>query len=142
MRRIYILSLTIALVPMSAQAYCFRDAAERYGIPSGLLTAIAQTESSMNPKAKSHTNDIGLMQINRSWVPILKSRFGITEDQLWNPCTNVMVGAWILANEFSRNGRNWNSVGAYNARCNKLKGFACAQVRQNYTMKVWRNWKR
>lgn len=125
----------------TAQAYCFKEAGQRYGIDSGLLAAIAKTESSMNPRAHSHTDDIGLMQINRSWVPVLRKRFGITEAQVWEPCTNVMIGAWILAHEFAQKGKSWDAVGAYNARCSKLKGINCAIARQNYSMKVYKNWK-
>ena len=142
MKKLIISCLVLATSSLEAQAYCFKEAGARYNIPSGLLAAIAQTESSMDSRAMSHTNDIGLMQINDSWVPILQSRFGISKAQLWEPCTNVMVGAWILANEFRSRGRNWNAIGAYNARCSRLKGINCSIARQRYSMKVWNNWKR
>lgn len=134
-----LLFLTIA--SNSANAFCFKEAEQRYRIPNGLLEAIAKTESSLDPKARSNTNDIGLMQINRSWSPILYSRFGIKEAQLWEPCMNVMVGAWILANEFRSKGRNWNAVGAYNAHCSRLRGISCLNTRQKYAQRVWNNWK-
>lgn len=140
-RLILLTCMTVLFAPLSAKAFCFKEAGQRYGIPPSLLAAIAKTESSLNSKARSHTNDIGLMQINLSWVPILRSRFGITEPQLWEPCMNVMVGAWILAHEFKERGRNWNAIGAYNARCSKLKGINCLKVRQQYAQKVWNNWK-
>ena len=138
----HLLSLLVLFsVSQTANAFCFKEAEQRYGIPNGLLKAIANTESSLNPQALSHTNDIGLMQINKSWVPYLSRNFGISERKLWDPCTNVMVGAWILANEFKTKGRNWNAIGAYNARCAKLKGINCYVARQKYSMKVWKNWK-
>lgn len=132
-------AIILLLLPSMAQAYCFKEAGERYGIEPSLLIAIAKTESSMNPKAKSPVGAIGLMQIYKSWFPTLHKRFGITEQQLWQPCTNVMVGAWILANEFQQRGRNWNAIGAYNAACTKLKGVECLRARQKYANSVWRN---
>ncbi|WP_226019909.1 lytic transglycosylase domain-containing protein [Serratia symbiotica] len=67
--------------------------------------AIAEVESSMNPgviglnkkNEKGISEDVGLMQINSSWLPKLAS-MGITrKDLLENPFQNVFVGAWILA---------------------------------------------
>jgi soluble lytic murein transglycosylase-like protein len=106
-----------------------------------LLIAIAEVESSMNPKAiglnkrggKVISEDVGLMQINSSWFPTLAS-MGITRnDLLNNPCQNVYVGAWILAKNIASNGVNWESVGAYNA------GFknANAPFRLKYAKKVY-----
>jgi soluble lytic murein transglycosylase-like protein len=130
----------LLVMPSVSFGFCFKEAGQRYGIDAGLLKAIAQTESSMRQWIESPTSDIGLMGINRSWLPVLRKRFGLTERDVWQPCTNVMVGAWILANEFSRKGRNWNAVGAYNAACKKLQGANCMKVRQQYSQKVWNNW--
>lgn len=120
---------------------CFKEAGDRYKIEPDLLRAIAQTESSMRPMIESPTQDIGLMGINRSWLPILLKRFGLKEVDVWNPCTNVMIGAWILASNFAQKGRNWNAVGMYNAACKKLDRNECSRVRNNYSQKVWANWK-
>ena len=127
---------------MKAQAFCFEEASERYGINAHLLRAIAQTESAMKPNIESRTNDIGLMGINRSWLPKLQREFGLTEKDVWEPCINVHVGAWILAHSFHQYGRNWNAIGAYNASCTKLKGLACTQARQKYSRTVWKNWQK
>jgi soluble lytic murein transglycosylase-like protein len=130
----------LLFMPSVSFAFCFQEAGQRYGIDAGLLKAIAQTESSMRPWIESRTQDIGLMGINRSWVPTLRRRFGLTEKDIWEPCTNVMVGAWILANNFASKGKNWNAVGMYNAACTKLQGADCLRVRQVYSQKVWKNW--
>ncbi|ELJ8295797.1 lytic transglycosylase domain-containing protein [Enterobacter roggenkampii] len=121
--------------------HCFVKASERFQIDHRLLIAIAEVESSMNPRAiglnkrggKVVSEDVGLMQINSSWFPTLSS-MGITRNDLMdNPCQNIYVGAWILAKNIASNGVNWESVGAYNAG---FKG-ANAPFRLKYAKKVY-----
>ncbi len=103
---------------MPSKAACFEEAASRYQIPSILLKAISRVESAGNPNALNRNQDgsfdIGHMQINSRWLPKL-SHFGISRERLWDPCTNTLVGAWILAQNVNRIGYSWNAVGAYNA---------------------------
>jgi len=97
---------------------CWDEAAVRYQVSGSLLYAIAQTESGMNPRAvgwnHDGSRDIGLMQINSSWLPTL-APYGIAERDLFEPCTNIHVAAWILARKVRRYGYTWEAVGAYNA---------------------------
>ena len=134
-------SLLIGLISAS-HGYCIKEASERYGVNANLLQAIAMTESSMRPNIESHTQDIGLMGINRSWLPKLKKEFGLTEKDVWDPCMNVHIGAWILAHNFNRYGKNWQAIGAYNAACTKRKGHDCVNTRNRYSNKVWKNWQK
>ena len=97
---------------------CWEEAAQKYGVNAYLLHAIAKTESSLNPLAVNRANgdgtyDVGLMQINSSWLPKLKS-FGITEKDLYQPCVSIEVAAWILAHNIRQYGNTWAAVGAYN----------------------------
>ena len=124
----------LCLEPSLASA-CWEEAGERYGVSSQLLYAMARVESSLNPAAlnKSHRKetgsyDIGLMQINSSHLPRL-ARHGLNEADLYDPCTNMQVGAWLLADEFSRHGVSWEGVGAYNAACSQLRGKDCRVAR-------------
>lgn len=98
---------------------CLAAAAAHHAVDPALLHAIAVVESGLDPRALNHANrngsrDIGLMQINSAWLPVLK-RWGITEERLYEPCISAYVGAWILADNISRHGRTWRAVGAYNA---------------------------
>jgi soluble lytic murein transglycosylase-like protein len=112
--RFALATLSIATMPVQA---CWDDAASRYQVNSTLLYAIARTESGLNPKAigrnTNGSRDIGLMQINSAWLPTL-ARYGITERELFDPCTSIHVGAWILAGNIQRLGYTWDAVGAYN----------------------------
>ena len=118
-KRAWLLSLSVlTVIPIPVKAACFEEAATRYQMPSVLLKAISRVESAGNPSAlnrnKDGSFDIGHMQINSRWLPKL-SHFGISRDQLWDPCTNTLVGAWILAQNVQRIGYSWSAVGAYNA---------------------------
>ncbi|MDO8770959.1 MAG: lytic transglycosylase domain-containing protein [Burkholderiaceae bacterium] len=137
-----VVSAVLAVMPTWVLA-CWSEASQRYGVPADLLYAIARTESNLNPQAvnRSHLQrtgsyDIGLMQINSGHLRTL-SRYGIRESDLYNPCTNLHVGAWLLADSFSRRGMSWNAVGAYNAACSQLKGEACTQARAKYAWRVY-----
>lgn len=114
-----LLLVTLLIASFNANAFCFKEAAERYNVSEALLLAIAKTESGMkslatNTNNKNGTKDMGLMQINSVHLPAL-SHYGITEKTLYNdPCTNVQVGAWILAKSIAAHGNTWRAVGSYN----------------------------
>jgi soluble lytic murein transglycosylase-like protein len=105
-------------MPLLGHADCLDEASSYWGVPPLLARAIATHESHMRADAV-HRNtdgsrDIGLMQVNSSWLPTL-ARYGIKESDLFNACTNAYVGNWILADNIARLGFNWDAVGAFNA---------------------------
>lgn len=115
-------ALSYADSPKDKNWSCWAMASEKHGVPIDLLRAIAKQESNFNPKAMGKntngTQDIGLMQINSTWLKKgqVLGRMGVTSQDLLEPCVNLHVGAWILKKNFEQFGYNWRAIGAYNAR--------------------------
>jgi soluble lytic murein transglycosylase-like protein len=110
--------LTIFMGTLETRAHCFNEASARYNVPASLLKAIAKHESGGRTHAvntnTNGTRDIGLMQINSGWLPMLQ-RHGLKEQDLYDPCVNVLIAAWILSNNFQKLGYTTQGLGAYNA---------------------------
>jgi hypothetical protein len=123
----YILAV---LLPVTVAGFCFEDAGNTYGVSPTLLESIARVESNLNPKAMNKntngTSDIGLMQINSTW---LKSMGLNMNDLLNDACLNTMTGARILRQCIDRHGYGWEAVGCYNAMSRDKK--------VNYAWKVF-----
>ena len=126
--------IALALLAALPAHACWEAAAVRYGVSSELLYAIARTESALDPQAvgRNHngTRDIGLMQINSAWLPKLAAH-GIGERELFDACTNIHVGAWIIAGNVQRLGYTWDAVGAYNAANPKRRRAYVEKVRRH-----------
>jgi len=142
LRHLALMLWLMSAVLLSARAHCFEEAGTKFGIDPFLLKAIAQVESSMNPKAVNHnrngTQDLGLMQINSSHLVRL-SKDGVTREKLLNDeCLSVMVGAEILSGFITRFGYTWRAVGAYNAG----GGSSRDNLREQYARKVVREYRR
>lgn len=139
-------SCLVYLSSFQAQASCYAAAAEKYGVPEGLIRAIAHVESGSIPAHvamnvnRDGTKDIGRMQINSGWLPEL-GKYGITEERLKEECVSIHVGAWILSRNVSALGLSWDAVGAYNVGCKKLSKAECDERRNRYAWKVYRAFK-
>lgn len=144
-QRALALGLLCCSIPAQAResplyADCFQAAARHYGLAPELLIAIAAAESQFNASALNTANrdgswDIGLMQINSRWMPLLESS-GISATQLYDPCTSIWVGAWGLAGNVARYGYGWQAVGAYNA--GTAVSAAAQQRRERYAQRIHR----
>ncbi|MHA6636722.1 lytic transglycosylase domain-containing protein [Citrobacter farmeri] len=109
----------------AANAFCFREAADKYGVPVALVVAISNHESSLNPRAtnvQSYGTDYGLMQINSNHIPkLIKMGVIKSAEDLFKPCLNVQIGTWILATHLAKCGYTWECIGSYNAGFRKTK---------------------
>ncbi|GAB4262159.1 MAG: lytic transglycosylase domain-containing protein [Deferrisomatales bacterium] len=100
-----------------ARGFCFEEAARLYDLPPLLLRTIAEHESRLDPDAagwnRDGSVDVGLMQINSWWEDRLGRERWIAV--CTDPCYNVKVGAWILADCLRRHGYTPEGIGCYNA---------------------------
>lgn len=83
------------------------------------LYAIGQIESGRYPYAFNGSNrnksaDMGLMQINSSWLPVLQKHGLYNPKDIYNPYYNIRVGAWVLRQCVNRFGQSWKSIDCYN----------------------------
>jgi soluble lytic murein transglycosylase-like protein len=123
-------AVLLVLYPLLLNAFCFEEAAQRYGVNQNLLRSIAKVESNNNPSAVNHNSngsvDLGVMQINSSWIKPM----GLDQGELLrNPCYNVMTGAKILKKCVDKHGYTWEAIGCYNA--------ISPHVRVKYSWKVF-----
>lgn len=101
-------------------AACRQRAAAAFDLPEDLLQAIKEVESGGSRGApisanRNGTEDIGLMQINSSWLATLR-KHGISKEGLLDTCVNFYVGAWILRQAINEaDGDVWAGVGAYHS---------------------------
>jgi len=130
------LVLCFTLLPAYTHAFCFQQAGQQYGVSPELLRAIAKAESNLSPSATNHNRngsvDIGLMQINSIWA----DQLGPTWDSLFDPCTNVMVGAWILSQCIKDYGSNWQAVGCYHSRTPAKRDAYAARIAHIYETEI------
>ncbi len=93
--------------------HCFQRAAAAHGLPETLLLAVARGESDFEPRARSHANAYGLMQI--LW-PGTAKHLGIHQlSDLMEPCTNVDAGARYLKELMGHfQGNMHRALAAYN----------------------------
>lgn len=114
-------------------------AAQHYNIHEEILSAVLGVEGGRTGMKKRNSNgsyDMGPMQINSRWLPELRRR-GIGEHEVtYDYCTNILVGAWILARELRGAGapgintaEYWQAVGRYNSRTPYFNSM--------YAVRVW-----
>lgn len=110
------------------------EAAALYRLPSALIRAVIKVESNFDPRAVSHANAHGLMQL----LPSTAERMMVTD--IFDPRQNILGGARylrILANTF--NGNLELTLAAYNAgegAVARYGGIPPYAETQNYVAKV------
>lgn len=124
LRNLGVAAATLALLASSPAAadVCkgniFNEAAALYHIDPDLLRAITWVESrgvpsAVGPRLPDGHRAWGAAQINDVHLPELVS-YGVTQRDLLNPCVNLKLSAWVLANCIQAKGATWAAVGCYN----------------------------
>lgn len=103
---------------VSSAERCVVPAALRHGVNPQILRAVLQVESAMRPhvvqRNANGSVDVGMAQINSVHFPEL-AKWGITPNQLLDPCVAAHVAAWHLKRGLVRYGNNWFGVAAYHS---------------------------
>lgn len=100
---------------------CINNAAVAFHVPAAVILSVMAVEGGKNgmvTKNKNGTDDLGVMQINSSWLTTLKAHH-ITKSDLQNdPCLNVTVGTWILAHDMAER-KGWQGIANYHSKTKK-----------------------
>jgi soluble lytic murein transglycosylase-like protein len=116
----------------SAYASLFTAAEQRYGLPAGLLDAVARAESSYRPDVVSSAGAIGLMQL----MPSTAASLGVDPH---DPVQSIDGAGRLLQGHLQRFGDISLALAAYNAggpAVAKYGGIPPYQETQNYVRKV------
>ena len=98
-----------------------RDLEVGYGLPAGLLTAIAHTESHFNPEAISHAGAQGMFQLMPKTVRSLEVK------DPFDPYQGAVGAAKHLAQSYRQFG-NWDhAIMAYNAGDNRIRNYLAGE---------------
>ena len=110
-----------------AGADCVFAAEQAYGLPHGILSAIAVVEGAGAGFARRNVNgsaDLGLMQINTAHWPEVQALLGPAASPwraIYSRCYSAALGGWVVAREL-RSASNmvdeadfWAAIGGYHS---------------------------
>ena len=119
---------------------------KKYGYDSLLLTAVIITESSFNNWARSNRGALGLMQIRPATGKELAAEVSVQwqgTPSLYNPETNIALGAYYLNKLYLHFGDLGLALEAYNHGPSRLKGYLKKGYRPTrYSRKVFKHYGR
>lgn len=113
----------------------FKKYEKEFGIPHFLVKAIAVTENkkldkNIVSKNTDGTIDIGVMQINSSWIKHMPEE-RLSVEKLKNPETNIKMAFIILDDLIKRHGYSWESIGRYHSSTPKYKKVWLSRIKGN-----------
>ena len=112
-------------------AACLMLASQTYQVPPAVMVGIYQVEGGTPGQAVGPNDngsyDLGPMQINTLWIPLLAEKWGVAEDTAYrwvkdDPCTNMGVAAWILRTHMNETGSLSRSIAHYHSRTPQYGG--------------------
>jgi soluble lytic murein transglycosylase len=84
------------VIGLTTYAASVVDYSERYDVPIALILAVTKRESAFNPRAVSHANAKGLMQIIPTTAQEIAGDVGVRHYSLFKIRDNVQFGTWYL----------------------------------------------
>ena len=131
--------LTSTLLIHEIPIECINQAAITYIVPATVIISVLLTENGKNGSAnpnKNGTYDLGVMQINSTWLPQL-AEYGYTREQIqYDACINVMVGTWILSQKMTlpstESESYWQHIANYHSVTPKFNDDYQRAVKQQY----------
>lgn len=113
------------LTPAEARVQgCLFAAAEVYRLPPALILILLKVEGGRLGAVSGNSNatvDIGPMQVNTIWVPLVARHWRTTKEAALlalrdNFCANLEGGSWILRQALDEaRGDFWSGVGTYHS---------------------------
>ncbi|HEX3015430.1 MAG TPA: lytic transglycosylase domain-containing protein [Desulfobacteria bacterium] len=95
-----------------------QKSSRQYGVDPILVTAVMREESGFMPKSRSNAGAQGLMQLmpdTAAWAARKAGIVDFRQEQLYQPETNIQLGAWYLSSLSQQFGNNTVLVlAAYN----------------------------
>jgi hypothetical protein len=128
-----VLAAGIACLPVVSRAAapasvpvigCIESAAEAYRLPPAVIVILLSVEGGSLGHVSQNSNgtvDIGPMQVNTIWVPVVAKHWGASNSEAYtalrdNFCANVEAGTWILRRSMDEaRGDFWEGVGFYHS---------------------------
>lgn len=108
-----------------------REAAATYGVDPRVLATTVYRESGCREDALGAVGEVGLSQIYpKVWLEALQSEGLVTTaDDLWDPATNLLAGAYVLAQaQEAAGGDLAGTFRRYNGSGPKARRYAREQV--------------
>ncbi len=98
---------------------CITQASAQYHVPATVIVSVLEVENGQVGDANVNSNgtiDYGPMQINSVWLKRLEPFNYTAHDLQYDPCINVNVGTWILAQKIAANKSVWKGIGDYHSK--------------------------
>lgn len=90
------------------------DVSSQYGVEPRLLAAMGTVESQWYARALGRNGDSGLLQILPGTATWIADRMGLDQYDLYDPLTNLSMGAWYLQALHREHGSWDRALAAYN----------------------------